>query len=94
MKFEICMRIVVALIEAILKVLEKSKESKKTDDSDKFVINDLAYRLNGIKDCAAFCSASKSQEKDAICDADSKKEEDDDPKPEFIGLDIPLIMFT
>ena len=41
------MRIVVALIEAILKVLEKSKESKKTDDSDKFVINDLAYRLNG-----------------------------------------------
>ncbi|MBR2205333.1 MAG: hypothetical protein IJ898_03095 [Prevotella sp.] len=89
MKLVFVLRVICALIEAIIKLIVKTRDKDDLSRMEKQYLNDIANRLSETK---AYCSIA-----DTILSQDPENPDDqgkDVGKIEFIGLDIPLIQFT
>ena len=89
MKLVFILRVVCALIEAIIKLIVKTRDRDELSRMEKQYLNDIANRLSEPK---AYCNIA-----DTILSQDPNNPDEkvsDVGKIEYIGLDIPLIQFT
>ena len=89
MKLVFVLRVICALIEAIIKLIVKTRDRDELSRMEMQYLNDIANRLSETKAYCGIADAILSQ------DPDNPDEKGSDiGKIEYIGLDIPLIQFT